>query len=282
MDLNVLSPAAGLSSGDLLIRMVDVRKAFGPVQVLRGVSLDVARGEVLVLIGASGSGKTTLIRTLNALETIDAGSIVVKGVALAKPGRDGKTERPSESTIRTVRAEVGMVFQRFNLFPHMTVLRNVMLAPLYVRHLGQSECEDRARELLIKVGLLDKAHAYPHQLSGGQQQRVAIARALAMQPEVMLFDEVTSALDPELVGEVLKTMRLLAEDGMTMIVVTHEMQFAREVGDRVAVMDQGQLIEIGPPEKIFSQPEQPRTAEFLRRILKQDVFGQQGGAGSGA
>ena len=250
-----------------LISMRDVHKFFGTLEVLRGVSLDVAPGEVLVVIGPSGSGKTTLIRTINALERIDSGSITVKGVQLAIPGPDGKPRRPSESAMRAVRAEVGMVFQRFNLFPHMTVMANILEAPIHVRGLDHVAAEERAQGLLLKVGLLDKANAYPHQLSGGQQQRVAIARALAMQPEVMLFDEVTSALDPELVGEVLRTMHILAEEGMTMIVVTHEMQFARQVADRVVVMDQGVIIEEGTPKEIFSSPTQPRTAEFLRRIL---------------
>ena len=254
-----------------LISMRDVHKSFGTLEVLRGISLDVAHGEVLVIIGPSGSGKTTLIRTINALESINSGSIIVKGVPLAVPGPDGKTKRPSDKAMRAVRAEVGMVFQRFNLFPHMTVMANVIEAPIYVRGLDRAAAEDRAGTLLAKVGLLDKANAYPHQLSGGQQQRVAIARALAMQPEIMLFDEVTSALDPELVGEVLQTMRVLAGDGMTMVIVTHEMQFAREVGDRVVVMDQGVIIEEGAPSDIFSAPKQPRTAEFLRRVLHEDV-----------
>ncbi len=266
-----MEPSASGPAAEPLISMRDVHKFFGTLEVLRGVSLDVAPGEVLVVIGPSGSGKTTLIRTINALEQIDSGSITVKGVPLAVPGPDGKTQRPSESAMRAVRAEVGMVFQRFNLFPHMTVMANVIEAPLYVRGLDRAAAEARARALLSKIGLLDKANAYPHQLSGGQQQRVAIARALAMQPEVMLFDEVTSALDPELVGEVLRTMRLLAEDGMTMVVVTHEMQFARQIANRVVVMDQGVIIEEGPPKEIFSSPKQPRTAEFLRRILHDDV-----------
>ena len=254
-----------------LISMRDVHKSFGTLEVLCGVSLDVAAGEVLVIVGPSGSGKTTLIRTINALESINSGAITVKGVPLAVPGSDGTTQRPSESAMRAVRAEVGMVFQRFNLFPHMTVMANIVEAPIHVRGLTRAVAEERAHDLLAKVGLLDKADAYPHQLSGGQQQRVAIARALAMQPEVMLFDEVTSALDPELVGEVLRTMRILAEEGMTMIVVTHEMQFAREVADRVVVMDQGVIIEEGTPSQIFTAPKEPRTIEFLRRILHEDA-----------
>ena len=268
--MNDKTKPSAMAAGPV-ISMRDVHKFFGALEVLRGVSLDVASGEVLVVIGPSGSGKTTLIRTINALERISAGSITVKGVPLAVPGPDGRTQRPSDSAIRAVRAEVGMVFQRFNLFPHMTVMANVIEAPIYVRGLDRAAAEERARAILSKIGLLDKASAYPHQLSGGQQQRVAIARALAMQPEVMLFDEVTSALDPELVGEVLQTMKRLAEDGMTMIVVTHEMQFARQVADRIVVMDQGVIIEEGTPEAIFTSPKQPRTAEFLRRVLHEVV-----------
>ncbi len=250
-----------------LIVVRDVWKRFGTLEVLRGVTLDVDPGEVVVVIGPSGSGKTTLLRALNALETVDGGTITIKGIHLAEPGPDGRPRRPDDRTIRAVRLEVGMVFQRFNLFPHMTVLENVTAGPVHVRGLTPAEARGRALELLRRIGLVDKAAAHPHQLSGGQQQRVAIARALAMQPEVMLFDEVTSALDPELVGEVLKVMRQLAQDGMTMVVVTHEMQFAREVADRVIVMDQGRIIEVGAPRAIFRAPTHPRTAEFLQRVL---------------
>jgi polar amino acid transport system ATP-binding protein len=204
---------------------------------------------------------------LNCLETVEAGTITIKGIPVAAPGPDGRTRRPDDRTIRAVRLEVGMVFQRFNLFPHMTVMENITAAPIYVRGLDPAVARDRATALLRRMGLPDKAGAYPHQLSGGQQQRVAIARALAMQPEAMLFDEVTSALDPELVGEVLKVMRQLAQDGMTMVIVTHEMQFAREVADRVIVMDQGRIIEVGDPQAIFRAPAHPRTAEFLHRVL---------------
>jgi ABC-type polar amino acid transport system ATPase subunit len=249
-----------------LIVVRDVWKRFGTLEVLRGVTLDVDPGEVVVVIGPSGSGKTTLLRALNALETVDGGTITIKGIHLADPGAGGP-RRPDDRTIRAVRLEVGMVFQRFNLFPHMTVLDNVTAGPIHVRGVAPAEARARATELLRRIGLADKAAAHPHQLSGGQQQRVAIARALAMQPEAMLFDEVTSALDPELVGEVLKVMRQLAQDGMTMIVVTHEMQFAREVADRVIVMDQGQIIEVGAPRAIFRAPTNPRTAEFLQRVL---------------
>jgi polar amino acid transport system ATP-binding protein len=248
--------------------MKDVHKKFGQHEVLRGVTLDIAPGEVVVIIGPSGSGKTTLIRTLNALEPIDAGSIVIDKITLSGPGTRGRQVRPSDAAVRAVRAEVGMVFQRFNLFPHMTVMENIIEAPRYVRHLSLADAQSRARDLLRKMGLLDKENSHPHTLSGGQQQRVAIARALAMQPRLMLFDEVTSALDPELVGEVLAVMRQLAQDGMTMIVVTHEMQFAREVADRVIVMDQGLIVEEGKPEQIFSSPRNPRTADFLKRVLQ--------------
>jgi polar amino acid transport system ATP-binding protein len=253
--------------GPPLIAVRDVWKRFGTLEVLRGVTLDVHPGEVVVVIGPSGSGKTTLLRVLNCLETVDAGSITVKGIPVARPGRDGRPQRPDERTIRAVRLEVGMVFQRFNLFPHLRVLDNITAAPVHVRGLDPATARARATDLLHRMGLADKAAAFPHQLSGGQQQRVAIARALAMQPEAMLFDEVTSALDPELVGEVLKVMRQLAQDGMTMVIVTHEMQFAREVADRVVVMDAGRIIETGDPRTIFRAPANPRTAEFLHRVL---------------
>src|SRR5207248_4820077 len=219
-----------------MMQLKDVHKHFGKLEVLRGVSLAVEPGEVVVIIGASGSGKTTLLRCINHLEVPDSGEVWVDGIRL--------TDRPSD--IRAVRVECGMVFQQFNLYPHLTVLDNVTLGPRVVRKVIRREAEAQARELLEKVGLSDKVISYPGQLSGGQQQRAAIARALAMQPKVMLFDEVTSALDPELVGEVLNVMRQLAREGMTMLVVTHEMQFAREVGDRIVVMDQGQIIEQGP------------------------------------
>src|SRR5438132_3110937 len=250
-----------------LITVRDVWKRFGSLEVLRGLTLDVDPGEVVVLIGPSGSGKTTLLRILNCLETVNAGTVTIKGIPVAAPGADGRPQRPNDRTIRTVRLEVGMVFQRFNLFPHLTVLENITMAPVHVRRLDPATGRARATELLRRMGLVEKAAAYPHQLSGGQQQRVAIARALAMQPEAMLFDEVTSALDPELVGEVLTVMRQLAEDGMTMVIVTHEMQFAREVADRVIVMDQGRIIEVGDPQTIFRAPTHPRTVEFLHRIL---------------
>jgi polar amino acid transport system ATP-binding protein len=258
---------ATLDRADVLVRMRGVSKCFGEQVVLREVDLDVAAGEVVVLIGPSGSGKTTLIRTLNALEPIDAGTIVIHGIELTKPGPHGVQVPASPRTSRAVRAEVGMVFQKFNLFPHMTVIRNIIEAPVHVRGLSPGEATARGRELLGRMGLSEKENEYPHTLSGGQQQRVAIARALAMQPEIMLFDEVTSALDPELVGEVLAVMRRLAADGMTMIVVTHEMQFAREVADRVLMLDGGRIIEVGSPTQMFSAPRHPRTADFLGRVL---------------
>jgi len=262
--------AAGTAEPDakaLLIEIRDVHKSFGTLEVLRGVTLDISSGEVVVIIGPSGSGKTTLLRVLNCLETVDAGTVTINGIRVAAQGPDGKSLRPQDRTIRAVRLEIGMVFQRFNLFPHMTVMDNITVAPIHVRRLDAAKARERSTSLLSRIGLLDKANVYPHQLSGGQQQRVAIARALAMQPAAMLFDEVTSALDPELVGEVLKVMRQLADDGMTMIIVTHEMQFAREVADRVVVMDAGVIIEMGTPAEVFGAPRQPRTAAFLRRIL---------------
>jgi ABC-type polar amino acid transport system ATPase subunit len=268
------SVEARTASAAPLIQVREVWKRFGTLEVLRGVTLDVDAGEVVVVIGPSGSGKTTLLRVLNALETVDGGTITVKGIPLAAPGPRGRPGRPDERTIRAVRLEIGMVFQRFNLFPHLSVLDNVTAAPVHVRGVAPDVARRRAMELLERIGLGDKAAVYPHQLSGGQQQRVAIARALAMQPEAMLFDEVTSALDPELVGEVLKVMRQLAQDGMTMVIVTHEMQFAREVADRVIVMDAGRIIEVGSPQTIFRAPTQPRTAEFLHRVL---VEGREAG-----
>jgi ABC-type polar amino acid transport system ATPase subunit len=227
------------------------------LHVLKDVSLDVARGEVVVIIGPSGSGKSTLLRCLNYLEPVQSGEIRVDGIRLDH----------HKTNIRKVRAEVGMVFQSFNLFPHLSVLRNVMLAPVIVRKRPEAEVRQEALTLLAKVGLQDKTDAFPAQLSGGQQQRVAIARALAMQPKLMLFDEVTSALDPELVREVLDVMKQLARDGMTMIVVTHEMGFAREVADRVIFMDEGRIVEQGTAEDVFDRPQNQRTKEFLGKIL---------------
>ena len=239
------------------LRLESVRKSFGRVEVLRGVDLDVRDHEVVCLIGASGSGKSTLLRCVNLLEPIDAGSIFVAGEEVTAPGVDADR----------VRRRIGIVFQAFNLFPHMTVLRNVTLAPREVLGLPRREAEERAVELLARFGLADKSEEYPDRLSGGQQQRVAIVRALAMHPDLMLFDEVTSALDPELVGEVLGVIRELAAGGMTMLVATHEMAFARDVADRVCFLDAGVILEEGPPSEIFSAPREPRTRQFLERIV---------------
>ena len=251
--------------------MVDaqsVEKAFHRNPVLRGVSMQVRKGEVVAIIGPSGSGKTTFLRCLNHLEKINGGRIYIDGELMGyREAPDGRLLEDSESNIARMRAQIGMVFQRFNLFAHLTALQNVMEAPLLVKHMPRQQAEERAHELLKKVGLEYKADAYPGRLSGGQQQRVAIARALAMDPKLMLFDEATSALDPELVGEVLKVMRQLAEEGMTMVVVTHEMGFAREVADRVIFMDGGYIVEQGAPDQVINHPTQERTQNFLRKVL---------------
>ena len=239
-----------------MIALVDVHKSFGDTPVLRGVSMGVSRGEVVCLIGASGSGKSTLLRCINGLEAYDRGKVEVEGLRV-----DSKSP-----AIREIRAEVAMVFQRFNLFPHRTALENVMEGPLYVKKEAYSLVEERARKLLARVGLEDKERSHPSQLSGGQQQRVAIARALAMEPKAILFDEPTSALDPELVGEVLAVMRALADEGMTMLVVTHEMGFAREVADRVLFLDRGAILEEGPANDVLTSPREERTRDFLRRV----------------
>ena len=239
-----------------MIEIKGLRKAFGADEVLKGIDLSIAEKEVVVIIGPSGSGKSTLLRCMNHLEEPTAGEVVVDGITLS-----------SEANINKVREEVGMVFQRFNLFPHMTVLENIMLAPMKVKHVARDAAEKTARELLMRVGLAEKADAYPDNLSGGQQQRVAIARALAMHPKVMLFDEPTSALDPEMVGEVLDVMRALANDGMTMVIVTHEMGFAREVGDRLLFVDEGRIIESGVPREVFEHPKEERTRSFLSKVL---------------
>ncbi len=240
-----------------VVRVEGIRKSFGTNLVLDGVDLTVAAGEALVIIGRSGSGKSTLLRCINLLEPIDDGRILFEGDEITGKGVD----------VSRVRQRIGMVFQQFNLFPHLTAIDNVTLAARRIRKLSRTQAERRARELLKTVGLEEKAHQHPHQLSGGQQQRVAIARALMMEPHVMLFDEVTSALDPELVGEVLIVMRDLARIGMTMLVVTHEMQFAREVGDRLVFMDEGRIVEEGVPADILDHPRDERTQRFLRRTL---------------
>ncbi|GHG23391.1 MULTISPECIES: amino acid ABC transporter ATP-binding protein [Amycolatopsis] len=242
-------------------------KSFGSVDVLKGIDLEVHEREVLCLIGPSGSGKSTLLRCINHLEKIDAGRLYVDGVLVGYQQRGDKLHELREKEVALQRKDIGMVFQRFNLFPHMTALENVMEAPVQVRREPKAQVRQRAHELLERVGLADKANNYPAQLSGGQQQRVAIARALAMQPKLMLFDEPTSALDPELVGDVLGVMKQLAKDGMTMVVVTHEMQFAREVADKVLFMDGGVVVEEGPPEQVIGNPREERTKEFLARVL---------------
>ena len=251
-----------------LIQVRDLRKRFGKLEVLRGVSFDVKRGEVLAIIGPSGSGKSTLLRCLNFLEAYEAGQVLFDGTLVGyRNDASGRLRPDSERNIRRVRARMGMVFQSFNLFPHKTVLENVIEGPVVVQRVPRAEAEDRARTLIARVGLTDKLTTYPTLLSGGQQQRAAIARALAMQPDAMLFDEPTSALDPELVGEVLEVMRALAAEGMTMVVVTHEMAFARQVADRVMMMDRGEIVELAEPAQIFGAPRSPRTAEFLRRVV---------------
>jgi len=240
-----------------MIEFRDVHKWFGDLHVLKGINLNVAQGEVMVVCGPSGSGKSTLIRCINRLEPIQKGELIVDAMKVHDP----------KTNMTKLRAEIGFVFQQFNLYPHMTALQNVTLAPMKVRKMARKEAEDMGRYSLEKVGLGDKLHQYPAQLSGGQQQRVAIARGLCMRPKIMLFDEPTSALDPEMINEVLEVMRNLAREGMTMIVVTHEMGFAREVSHRVAFMDFGELIEIAPPNEFFSHPKSERTKLFLSKIL---------------
>jgi polar amino acid transport system ATP-binding protein len=252
---------------DAIVQAENVHKSFGRTEVLRGINLTVHPGKTVVLIGPSGSGKTTFLRCINHLEKIQRGRIYVGGQLIGYREQDGKLVEDSERNVAAQRARIGMVFQRFNLFPHMTALENIIEAPVHVKKMPKAEAIEKARELLRKVGLADKADRFPNQLSGGQQQRVAIARALAMDPMLMLFDEATSALDPELVGEVLKVMEQLAAEGMSMVVVTHEMGFARDVADRVVFMDGGVVCEEGPPAQIFEAPQQERTQNFLRRIL---------------
>jgi polar amino acid transport system ATP-binding protein len=240
--------------------MIDIRalhKAYGDLQVIKGIDAQVAKGEVICIVGPSGSGKSTILRCINGLESYESGVIEIDGI---------KVDRKAPS-IKAIRTEVAMVFQRFNLFPHRTVLENVIEGPIYVKKEGRPQAIEHARELLESVGLAEKAEAFPSQLSGGQQQRIAIARALAMRPKAILFDEPTSALDPELVGDVLDVMRRLAETGMTMVVVTHEMQFAREVADRVLFIDQGVVVEQGPSAEVLNNPQHLRTQDFLRRVL---------------
>ncbi len=246
-----------MNADNVLIKTEGLEKAFGNVQVLKGISTEIHKGEVVVIIGPSGSGKSTFLRTLNLLEEPTGGKIYFEGTDITDP----------KININKHRQKMGMVFQQFNLFPHMTVLKNMTLAPMKLLKLSKADAEKRATELLNRVGLADRASAYPSQLSGGQKQRVAIVRALCMQPDVMLFDEPTSALDPEMVGEVLGVMKKLADDGMTMAVVTHEMGFAREVADRVLFIDEGIIMEEGAPEEIFGNPKSPRLKDFLSKVI---------------
>lgn len=241
-----------------MIKIAHLKKSFGDVEVLKDINEEVNKGEVVVIIGPSGSGKSTLLRCLNLLEEPTSGDIIFEDTTITKVGQD---------KLNQLREKMGMVFQSFNLFPHMTVVENLKIAPMKVKGLTATEAEEKAKDLLAKVGLADKADAYPASLSGGQQQRVAIARALAMDPDVMLFDEPTSALDPEMVGEVLKVMKDLAELGMTMVVVTHEMGFAKEVSDRVLFMDAGYIVEQGTPTEVFEHPKNERTQDFLAKVL---------------
>ncbi len=254
---NLVLDDSQLTAQEQVIIATDVHKWYGQFHVLKGVSMTVHRGEVVVVMGPSGSGKSTFIRTFNALEEFQQGKIVIDGIELSHDLRN----------IDAIRREVGMVFQQFNLFPHLTVLENVTLAPIWVRRQKKAQAEEIAMKLLEKVGILEQAKKFPGQLSGGQQQRVAIARALAMQPKIMLFDEPTSALDPEMVREVLDTMRSLAQSGMTMVVVTHEVGFAREVADRIVLMDGGVLVEEAKPTEFFQNPREERTRKFLSQIL---------------
>ncbi len=253
--------------GDVVVEALDVHKYFGRLHVLKGLSMTVKRQEVVVVIGASGSGKTTFIRCINHLEKIQSGRIFVNGHLIGYREENGKLREDRERNIAAQRAEIGMVFQRFNLFPHLTALENITEAPLRVRGMPEDEAREMGLALLERVGLSAKADVYPGRLSGGQQQRVAIARALAMKPALMLFDEPTSALDPEMIGEVLDVMKELAREGMTMVVVSHEMGFAREVADRVVFIDDGQVVEEGVPDTLFANPQHERTQAFLSKIL---------------
>ena len=260
-------PAGTAPAALPMVSACAVRKAFGRLEVLKGIDLTVRRGEVLCLIGPSGSGKSTFLRCINHLEKIDGGELSVDGELVGYRQSGNRLYELKDTEVCAKRAEIGMVFQRFNLFPHLSVLDNVTSGPLWVRKAPSGPSKDRARQLLDRVGLADKVDSYPNQLSGGQQQRVAIARALAMDPKLMLFDEPTSALDPELVGDVLDVMRGLADEGMTMIVVTHEMGFAREVGDTVVFMDGGVVVEAGDPVTVLTDPQHERTRSFLAKVL---------------
>ena len=261
---------------DALVTVAGLHKSFGDLEVLKGINFEVSRGEVIAIIGTSGSGKTTMLRCVNLLERPTAGRIEVDGRVLCEELPDGSMRFSNKAEIRGIREHVGMVFQRFNLFPHMTALENVIEAPMAVKRLSKTDARARAHELLESVGLGHKADSYPLQLSGGQQQRVAIARALAMDPALMLFDEVTSAVDPELAGEILLVMKRLAQEGMTMLVVTHEMGFAAEVADRVLFIDHGLVVEEGPARQVLAEPRNPRTQAFLRAVLERAPMAEEG------
>ncbi len=258
-----------METRDNMIRVTDLKKHYkgGSIKALDGVTVDINKGDVIAVIGPSGSGKSTFLRSLNLLEEPTGGSIVFKGIDITKKKYKDASGKTVKLNIDELRQKMGMVFQHFNLFPHMTILDNMTLAPMKVKGISKAEAEKKALELLDRVGLKDRADAYPIQLSGGQKQRVAIVRALAMEPEVMLFDEPTSALDPEMVGEVLDVMKELAEEGMTMVVVTHEMGFAREVGNRLLFMADGKLLEQGDPKELFDNPQNPRLQDFLSKVL---------------
>lgn len=255
------------NSKDVLVRAADVHKSFGDLEVLKGISMEIHRGEVIVILGPSGSGKSTFLRCINNLETMDSGSISVDGIYIGYEMQGEELYEVSSRTAARQRGQVGMVFQQFNLFPHMTVMENLIEAPVVVHGVSKREAQEKARGLLEIVGLADREDSYPSQLSGGQQQRVAIARALAIEPKLLLFDEPTSALDPELVGEVLSTMQALAERGHTMVVVTHEITFAKAAADRVYFMDDGVVVESGPPDQVLENPKEDRTREFFARFL---------------
>ena len=267
MSASAFSPPGAGAGGGPMVHAEGLHKSFGRLEVLRGIDLEVARREVVCIIGPSGSGKSTLLRCINHLEKFNAGRLSVDGELVGYREQGGRLHELREREISAKRAEIGMVFQQFNLFPHMTVLENVIEAPTRVKKMPKHEVVALAEQLLDQTGMKEKAGAYPMQLSGGQQQRVAIARALAMQPKLMLFDEPTSALDPELVGDVLAVMRELATSGMTMVVVTHEMGFAREVGDKLIFMDDGVVVESGPPRQVLAHPAHERTREFLSKVL---------------
>lgn len=267
-DMNATTPAPHpLDGADVMISATALCKSFGGQSVLKQMSLDLRRGEVVAVIGPSGSGKSTFLRCLNHLETIDSGQLVIEGEVMASTDAQGLCTYVPEPQIRRIGRKMGMVFQSFNLFPHLTVMENIIEAPMVVKGMAREAIVPKAQALLAKVGLLEKSDAYPNRLSGGQKQRVAIARALAMDPDILLFDEPTSALDPELTGEVLRTMRELAQEHMTMLVVTHEMGFAREVAHRVVFMDRGELVESGPADRFFANPQHTRTQAFLQSML---------------